>query len=347
MKKNVIATLLICLCLCLYLFNYKSTFRTELSYYLKHTPMCLAENLRLIKPLRAHFIEDDEITVDILKCTPSAKPKLVGQLMGNDIIVVSDLGGVVQRFNKLGVLLWQTKLKSPRGLFLKNNEIYVGAGKELKKLSIHSGRVLNSYEFNYPINNIFIDNNKYYILFDIDGVGAINEFEFSSGDYILINKSKFISKFPRGLYVDKEYIYVTDTYLHRIIKLEKGTLKIIDETSARFPMGILEFEGVLIVSEDLNVITEFNKAPIIRSGYYVGCRRSTNIAALKHANDMVFCDKESSNQELYSPNDVDINLGYAYVADTHNHRIAIFFNKTFVSQLIGFNNPVNIKIIGN
>jgi hypothetical protein len=346
-KKYIYIFGLIVAFLFLSYFCLKAPFKIYLSYYLKHAPLCLAENLGFISPLRAQFKEDDVITVNILRCTPLAKPQLKGTPMGNDIIVVSDLGGVVQRFSRFGEMLWQTKLNSPKGLFLKDNYIYVGVGRELKKISIHSGVVLNSYEFSHPINNIFIDYNGLYVLFDIEGMGAINEFKFDGGNYILQKKSNFLSKYPRGLYVEKNYIYVTDTYLNRIIKIDKNTFQIVEEASARFPMGILEFEGALIVAEDLNVITGFSKDLLIRSGYSVGCRRKTNVTTLKRANDMVFCDHVNANQELYSPNDVDKSFDYTYVADTHNHRIAIFYDGTFISQLLGFNNPVNIKAIKN
>jgi hypothetical protein len=110
-------------------------------------------------------------------------------------------------------------------------------------------------------------------------------------------------------------------------------------------MGLLSYRGKLIVTEDLNIINKFNYNSMTRAGPYVGCRRKTKIHELKNAEDMVYCMKEDMQEELYSPNDVDVNDKYTYVADTHNHRLVIFFENKAVSWVTGFNNPVNIRII--
>ena len=84
--------------------------RPHLSYWLKHKPLCIAENAGLLSPRRAHYSKELKSTVDTLYCTPTESPKLVGGPLAHDLIVVSDLGGVVQRIGADGRLMWQRRL---------------------------------------------------------------------------------------------------------------------------------------------------------------------------------------------------------------------------------------------
>jgi hypothetical protein len=90
--------------------------RPMASYWLKHVPLCFAENAGLLTPRRAHYSAALGRTVDVLYCTPSKPPKLVGGPLARDLVVVSDMGGVVQRIDSSGRLLWQRRMSNPHGL---------------------------------------------------------------------------------------------------------------------------------------------------------------------------------------------------------------------------------------
>ena len=147
---------------------------------------------------------------------------------------------------------------------------------------------------------------------------------------------------PFGIAVDKEgYVYIADTYNHRIQKFDKY-LKFIKKwgekgkENGQFnkPCGIaVDNEGNLYVADTHNHrIQKFDK-----DGNFI----------------MSFGKKGNGQGEFDTPYKLDIdNEGNIYVADTYNHRIQKFDkNGKFIMSFgnLGdkegeFNNPVNIVI---
>lgn len=318
--------------------------RSQLSYLLKHTPLCWAENVGFIETKRAHFLEELGTTIDIRRCTPTKPPKMVGNALAHDLVVVSDLGGLVQRFGSNGHIIWQRRLNLPRGIDIVGDSLFIGEGQTLRVLNLSTGFDLKAHKFNHAINNIRVIGNDLYILFDIKGIGAVRHYDYMNGYPVLINSSNIETHFARGLHVDESGLYVADTYQHRVLHLELKTLDLLNYTPARFPMSLKNLGKKFLVVEDLNVVSEFNKMPLERLGSRVGCRRPSILPELMNATDLVFCELEESLGELYSPNDADIEGDYVYVADTHHHRIVVFFKDRVVAQITGFNNPVNVRV---
>jgi hypothetical protein len=79
-----------------------NSWRPQISYLFKHKPLWMAENLGLIRMRRAHYSEELKNTIDILRCEPAKAPHLIGGPFHHEFIVVSDLGGLVQRFDVSG-----------------------------------------------------------------------------------------------------------------------------------------------------------------------------------------------------------------------------------------------------
>lgn len=316
--------------------------KSQLGYYFKHAPLCWAENVGWIPQRRAHHVEELGDTVDILRCTPTQPPKLTGRKLRHDLVVVSDLGGVVQRISSDGNLLWQRRFDLPRGIAIDGNRLFVGEGKYIRILSLDAGIDLAKYKLDQSINNIRLLGNDLFILMDVKGIRAVRHYDLTRGAPILVKASSFETSFARGLHIDSSGVYVADTYNHRILRLGQKSLEVLDQTHAWYPMSLQNLGDNLLVVEDLNVVSEFGKNPLKRLAPRAGCRRQTALPELKNEAGFVFCDRQGAEEELYSPNDAILMDDYVYVADTHSHRIAVFYDGQVVAQLTGFNNPVNV-----
>lgn len=168
---------------------YFSQLRPRLSYWIKHVPLCMAENAGLLSPRRAHYSEKLGSTIDALYCTPVKPPRLVGSPLQHDLIVVSDMGKVVQRISATGHLVWERHLSAPRGLDIHNNKVLVGEGQTLRVLSLATGAVIHAFEFDEPILMARLVRNDLFVLFNVDGEGGVRRYDFSNGIIRLASSS--------------------------------------------------------------------------------------------------------------------------------------------------------------
>jgi hypothetical protein len=320
--------------------------RPSVSYWLKHTPLCMAENVGLVAPRRAHYVPAFGRTADVLYCTPAKPPQLAGGLLGHDVIIVSDMGGVVQRIDSSGRLVWQRRLSMPRGLDLHGNRLLVGEGSSVRVLSVTSGAELQRYEFDQPILMVRHLGNSLYTLMNIEGQGAVRRYELSENGPRLVRSTPVVTRYPRGIDVGSAGVYVADTFGNRVIRLDSDSLELRAQAAAYFPNSVQLMGDHLLVSEEhLNVVSEFRAAPLERMGLLLGCRAHPVGANLPAAAPVRICRGSSAAAELYSPNDVFAVDKLVYVADTDNHRVIVFLKGHLVAQLTGFNNPVNVRVV--
>ncbi len=319
--------------------------RPQISYILKHTPLCMAENAGLIKVRRAHYSEDLKNTIDILRCTPSKAPQLIGGPFNHEFIVVSDLGGVVQRFDTTGNLVWQVRLSMPRGLDIQGERVLVGEGKKLRVISLKTGENLHSFKFENSILAFREMNSNLFILLDGNGHDIIRQYDFSQYEPRLIRTSRVNSSYARGIDVNSKSIFIADTFSHRIIELDVNTLELKDQIPSYYPNSVQLYSNKIIVAEEhLNVISEFNTNPLRLIRTRLGCQNNTNLVTRPSGENSATCISLNTS-ELYSPNDAVDLEGRLYIADTDNHRVIEFFDGRVIAELTGFNNPINIRVI--
>ncbi len=281
-----------------------SQWRPQLSYFLKHTPLCWAENLGLIPLKRAHFSEKLQSTVDILRCAPAKPPQLVGGPLGNDLIVVSDLGGLVQRISASGKLLWQRRLDMPHGLEIHGDRLLVGEGKMLRVLSISTGGDIEEFELDRPILMVRQVGKDLFLLMDFEGVGAVRRYSLTKNKLTLLISSPVETHYARGLYVNESGVYVADTFGHRVIKLDVETLGLLDQEESYFPNSVQVFGGRLLVTEEhRNVVAEYTMDPLLRIGLNLGCQKQIGKELSQRDLEFEFCGKINMAEKLFSPND--------------------------------------------
>lgn len=320
--------------------------RPTLSYWIKHTPLCLAENAGVLAPRRAHYVPAVGYTVDMLHCTPAKPPQLVGASLSRDLFVVSDLGGTVQRIDIAGRVVWQLGMSSPHGLDVHEDWLLVGEGQTVRVLSALTGADLQRFEFDQPILMFRQIGSSLFMLMDIDGAGAVRRYALSQHGARLVKSTPVVTHFARGIDIDASGLYVADTFGHRIIRLDLDSLELLDEAASYFPNSVQILGDLLLVAEEhLNVVSEFRTQPLVRIGSRVGC--SAHPAGIELPDDMPAgaCDRSAPETALYSPNDAVAADGRVYVADTDNHRVVEFVGGHVVALLSGFNNPVNVRVV--
>lgn len=327
--------------------GYINYFRPHLSYWLKHVPLCMAENAGFLPPRRAHYSEGRNATINVLYCTPAKPPRLVGGPLNYDLIIVSDMGGVVQRINTTGRLVWQRRLSAPRGLDIQGNRILVGQGQKLRELSLATGADLKAFEFDQPIRMFHLDGTDLFVLMDIDGNGGVRRYDLSNGTPLLVSSSSIKTQYPRGIDVDAASVYVADTFGHRVIRFGRESLELQDEAPSYFPNSVqIVGHRLLVAEEHLNVISEFLSRPLVRRGPVISSSAHPPRIVFPGNHQTMPCNKSISSVKLYSPNDaIDVD-GRVYVADTDNHRVLELSSGRVVAQLTAFNNPVNIRAVG-
>lgn len=309
--------------------------------------MCVAENMGLIKPTRSHYSESLQTTVEILRCAPKKPPQLVGSALSHDLIVVSDLGGLVQRINKSGELLWQRKLSMPRGVDISNGQLIVGDGKSLRVIDIGTGSDIKVFDLDWPILMVRLFEGNIYLLMNFNGKQSVRRYTLSQGELVLNKSATVETNYARGLYVNKSGIYVADTFNHRIIILDLHSLNLLDQVGSYFPNSVEIFEGnrLLVAEEHLDAISEFKTKPLKFERVILGCQ--TNQRSVEFYIDKIQsgCIKYGSIDELYSPNDAIKMDDRIYISDTDNHRVIEIYDGRVVAQLTGFNSPINVRAI--
>jgi hypothetical protein len=281
-------------------------------------------------------------------------PKLVGRAMTHDLIVVSDLGGLVQRISKSGDLVWQRKLGMPRGIDIGNGQLIIGDGHTLRVMDISTGADLKIFNLDFPVLMMRLVDSDLYLLMNFNGKGAVRHYTFSQGGLEFVKSADVETSYARGLHVDKFGIYVADTFNHRIIILDLDSMKIKDQTDSYFPSSVQINGGdrLLVAEEHFNVVSEFSINPLKFSRILFGCKNNSRTMMLSIESDLdAKCKKDDFGNgfsgNLFSPNDAVELHGRIYVSDTDNHRVVEIYGGRVISQLTGFNNPVNVRAIGH
>ena len=329
----------------------RTEFRPWVSAALKHAPLCFAENREWLAPRRAYYSIRAGKTVDVLKCAPHAPPALHGHDIGHSLIVVSDLGGVVQRFAPDGSLVWSHALRSPRGLDVEGEIAHVGAGKRIHLLDVATGAERMALESPEYILAIKVRGDSIVLTHDIDGDHALAEYAVQAERLRLQRTFASRLQYPRGLDLRDGELFVADTFGHRLLRLDAASWPVRSETASYVPNSIQALgDHVLVAEEHLNRIGEFLRS-MSRLPASLACRTVRGVNTLDEAEAVANRpgpDGESicraatvESEDLFSPNDARELDGSVYIADSDNHRVVVFRQGHFWSALTGFNSPIN------
>lgn len=328
----------------------------RVSLVVKHAPLCHLENIGLLPPMRARYSPTAGKTVDVLRCSPRRAPEHSGNEFGHDLIVVSDLGRSVQRFSRSGKLVWQRALDMPRGIDLQSDRLYVADGNELHILDPASGADLGSIMLDQPILALRIVGSDLFALRAIDAVGALAQYRLEDGAIRLLRHFPQRFEHGRGVDLKEGTLFVADTFGHRVVALNVDTQQLIREAPSYFPNSVqADGDGLLVAEEHLNEVSILSMASLERKVVQIGCRYARglkDVDGLRQAANVAGSDgrspcarRNSTGDDLYSPNDARQAGLFTYVADSDNHRIVAFRDGRLWGELNGFNSPVNVRVV--
>lgn len=135
----------------------------------------------------------------------------------NEFISKVKLNGDIEKFK------WIEGLVRPTGMFIDNDILYVIDRRNLVKIDIVAGKILNKYPVPGPrfINDVTMDSDCNIYISDNDGSKI---YKFTDGSFeIWLEGGKI--KEPNGLYVDKDFLIVGnsgDGYLKNVDLKTKG-----------------------------------------------------------------------------------------------------------------------------
>lgn len=271
--------------------------------------------------------------------------------MSHDLIVISGMGGVVQRIKSDGHLMWQTKMHMPRSLEVQEDELLVAEEKILHIISITTGLKLRSIEFDKSIVSVLLRGNELFVLMESQGVASVGRYELLNNAVKLVNSASIAAVYPRGMDVDEDNVYIADTFGNRVLRLDRISFILKDEVPSYFPNSVqVKGENLIVTEEHSNVVSEFTSNPLKRKKVLVGCpvnllQNKMKNGAGKNIKQDIECDRIKNVEKLYSPNDARLIDGDLYIADTDNHRIIQIANGKVVAKLIEFNDPVSVRAI--
>jgi hypothetical protein len=330
----------------------------DVSFVVKHTPLCEAENIGLLPPTRAHYLPGRQSTVDVLRCTPKAVPRHTGQSFVHSLVVVSDLGGLVQRFDPDGGLRWQRRLDMPRGIDVEAGRLYIADGRTLHVIDAGSGEDVMTVESPEPVTALKISGDAWFIAQDTEEAGALGRYRVDpQGRLQLVQRFPQQFRYARGIDIKDGIIYVADTFGHRVVALREDTQKVVAKASSFFPNSVqVQGDRVLVAEEHLNAVTPFMLPDLQRQPAELGCRSmrgAQNLpemhrlaeAAAPDGSSVCASAEGAADDDLYSPNDAVTVDGFTYVTDGDNHRVIAFRNGQWWGALEGFNSPVNVRAL--
>lgn len=129
--------------------------------------------------------------------------------------------------------------------------------------------------------------------------------------------------------------------------LDRELLELQDEVGSYFPNSVqIVGDRLLVAEEHLNHVSEFLFSPLVHLKSLAGCAVRSPRDVFPFVHRAMLCDKSISYVKFYSPNDAISVDGRVYVADTDNHRVVELFSGKVVAQLVGFNSPVGVRVVG-
>lgn len=323
-------------------------------------PRCLLEKKGFASPSRSRYSPAAGGTIDGLRCTPAGVPQLDGGLLGDSLVVVSGLGGVVQRVARDGREMWRAALTQPRGLQVAGPYVLVGSGDTILWLNKHDGRLVAETSFDWPVTGFSLHGRMLAVALRVKGRGAVRVYELQQFEARELCRIEDQLSYPRGVCLAGESLYIADTFGHRILmyKGRSGRFAGIAASAASFyPNSVRLHDGKLLVAEEhINQVAGFDPVHLARLPPLAACWSSggavTPLEKLVARVNERAIDGESVckvrtriGTELLAPNDSVQSQAALYVADTDNHRIVMYKAGVARAVLANFNEPVNVDIV--
>lgn len=319
------------------------------------------------------------VTAAITAGAPSPHPIMTGDL--NDMVVSCDLSRRLYCYLN-GSVAWVRDYPSswPRGLDVYNGLIFAANGTSIDILHAQIGTV--------PLKNIPVPSAPaainairisqwdgitwVTICFDLDGVGSVRLYRLNGAtvcDYglTLMHTSGHVARHPRDAVVELGWVFVADTFGHRVYAWDIGSGGMRDSTDVYYPNSVHVMTPAIIriCAEHENRIFDWDYTtnPDTRTLVYsapvapfnditktnadiVAAEAGTFDPASTFTPKKSLCATEAAGlNTLYSPNSARMKGDDMIVSDTDNGRVLVINSGVIVTEVVGFNNPVNAILL--
>lgn len=323
------------------------------------SPRCALEQNSIIAPSRARFRPSDGGTTGAVRCAPAGKLMLSGMQFDHDIVVVSGLGGLVQRIDRTGQEAWSVAFSEPRGIAVVGDEVLVGNGRTIFRLDKLTGQENAKITFDWRVSG-FCQRGEYLaVAFRAEGAGVVRLYQLTRNAAREVSAITDTLRYPRAVLLTDNGLFVADTFGHRVVKFGRSGSKLSKmsaETKSFFPNSTRMLGGKLLVAEEhINQIGGFDPSTLARMPAAVICGSDSlnqplavlisRVNAHSPDGESVCLARNDRGGALLAPNDAVGKADALYVADTDNHRIVMYRSGQPSAVLSNFNEPVNVDII--
>lgn len=287
----------------------------------------------------------------------------------HNIVVACDLGRYLYAFMN-GNLVWQKSLSTswPRALDVFEGMLLYADGQNLVVCNPATGFIHKTYNLGAVINSVKVTryNGETFVAvcFDTSGVGSVKLYKWADMALTWYFTNPHAAGNPRGAYLFAGWLFVADTFGHRVYAVDVASGGMRNSTEVYYPNGIepITSDKVLVCAEHENRVFEWDYYPTDSRTMFMSApvapyndisKTKADIVSLESSTGITpgyeppksACAKEyAGDVTLYSPNYARVTSSGLLVADTDNHRVVLYRDNSIVTEITGFNNPVNAAI---
>ena len=281
----------------------------------------------------------------------------------HDIAVASDHGRSLHVFRN-GAVAWSRSMPNswPRALDVFEGLMFYGDGSQIVVCNPQTGFVHRTYPMPAIVNAVkatrFGGVVHLTVCFDINGANSVRVYRWQDFALTQIFSNSHIAKNPRGAYSFAGWVFVADTFGHRVYAVDMASGAMRNSTPVYYPNTIEP-----ISSDKVRICAEHENRVFVWDYYPTDTREMELCAPVLPYSDITVTRDQIIAQEwrtatgdyspqksacameyagpvtLYSPNSATMTPHGLLVADTDNHRVILVRNGAIVASISGFNNP--------
>jgi len=280
-----------------------------------------------------------------------------------DIVVACDLGRAIYGFRD-GAVAWSKHFPAswPRALDVFEGLMFYGDGTNIVVCNPQTGFVHRTYPMPAVVNAIKVTRfgSVVYVTvcFDINGANSVRVYRWQDFALSQFFSNSHVAKHPRGAYCYAGWVFVADTFGHRVYAVDMASGAMRNSTPVYYPNTIepVSSDKVRICAEHENRVFIWDyypsdtremelSAPVLPYSDITVTRdqiiaQEWRTATGDHSPQKSACAMEYAGPvTLYSPNSATMTPHGLLVADTDNHRVILVRNGAIVASISGFNNP--------
>lgn len=289
-------------------------------------------------------------------------PAMFGET--HNIAVACDLGRTIHAFRG-GAVAWQRDFPGswPRALDVFEGLMFYGDGMNIVVCNPQTGFVHRTYAMPAIVNAIKVTNyggvTYLTVCYDINGANSVRVYRWQDFALSQVFSNSHVAKNPRGAYCYAGWVFIADTFGHRVYAVDMASGAMRNSTPVYYPNTIepVASDKVRICAEHENRVFVWDYyptdsrememcAPVLPYSDITATRdqiiaSESGTAAPGYTPPKSACAVEYAGDiTLYSPNSATMTPHGLLIADTDNHRVILVRDGQIVMRATGFNNPV-------